>query len=72
MTIKLRRRIEYELTRHVRVNGFNLQLKIAGWLPRWLVRAAFIRLSAYATMGRYGNTDPGKISVMETLNRWDT
>jgi hypothetical protein len=45
---------------------------IAFWLPRWLVRAAAIRLFAYATTGRYGATLVPELTAIEALKRWET
>ena len=49
--------------------------KIVTWvawhLPKNLVYWAFIRLAAHATTGKYGNTHPDELSVMEALNRWE-
>jgi hypothetical protein len=44
---------------------------LAWKLPRRLAYWASIRVSAYATMGEYGNTSPNDISIMDALRRWD-
>ena len=46
-------------------------MKWLAWrLPRSLVMWCAIRLIAHGTMGRYGNTDPHDLNVMEALRRW--
>ena len=48
-----------------------LQIWIAGLLPKWLVMRAFVRLTAYATTGRYSSTVVPELTAMEALKRWD-
>jgi hypothetical protein len=43
---------------------------IAWHLPRSLVYWATIRLTARATTGEYGQTDPTILDVMTALKRW--
>lgn len=52
-------------------NRVRLALWAAGLLPHWLVMWASIRLISHATTGKYGDTDPGKLSVMDALKRWE-
>lgn len=47
-----------------------LVMWLAWRLPRELAYWAAIRVAAHATTGRYDNTDPGQLDVMEMLNRW--
>ena len=69
---------EIEMTRRLKL----LQWDIAEWrekairgfvwrLPHEVVKWAAIRLTAHATMGKYGNTHPDELSVMDALKRWD-
>lgn len=44
---------------------------LAWALPRDLAYWGAIRVMAYATMGRYGGTDPNELNVMEALKRWE-
>jgi hypothetical protein len=45
-------------------------MRVASHLPRWLVYWATIRLWAHGTTGRWGNTDPGQLSLFEAMDRW--
>lgn len=42
---------------------------LAWALPRRVAYWCFIRLTAHATSGQWGNTDPGTLSVMDALKR---
>ena len=48
--------------------------KIVSWiawhLPSSVAMWCFVRVSAFATMGEYGNTVLGELSVIEALERW--
>lgn len=44
---------------------------LANRLPRRLVSACFIRVMAYATTGKYGNTVVPDLRGMEALKRWE-
>jgi len=52
-----------------------LKEKFMFWLvwkfPRYLVYWAAIRLMSYATVGKWGNTDPNNLTVMKALERWN-
>lgn len=41
-------------------------------LPKWIIYWAAIRMWAYCTSGKYGTTDPTKLTIDEALNRWTT
>ena len=45
---------------------------LAYWLPQRLVYWAAIRLGAYATCGKYGNTIVPDLRFMDALKRWET
>jgi hypothetical protein len=45
---------------------------LAWHLPRFLVKWCYVRVAAHATTGRYGNTNPDRLGMMEALKRWDT
>lgn len=49
-----------------------LVIKIAWLLPQRLVYWCAIRLWAYATCGRYGNTVVSDITFVGALKRWET
>jgi hypothetical protein len=40
-------------------------------LPRTLVMWCAVRVHAHATTGRYGNTNPGDLTIMEAMKRWE-
>lgn len=48
--------------------------KLAVWLawhmPRPLVYWCAIRLMSWATVDKYGDTDPNELKVMTALERW--
>lgn len=46
--------------------------KIAAWIPKRLVYFCTIRLFAYASCGKYGNTDATKLDIITALKRWET
>lgn len=46
-------------------------MKLAWILPRSLVYFASIRLVAFATMGRYGNTVVPELTAMDAIQRWE-
>jgi hypothetical protein len=41
-------------------------------MPKWLAYWCAIRVIAHATTGQYGNTDPGMLSTMDALKRWES
>ena len=45
---------------------------IAFHLPKCLVYWATIRLIAYATTGKYGNTVVPELTAMDALKRWES
>lgn len=44
--------------------------RLAWWLPRRLVYWATIRLWAEATTGRYANTHPMALGIVDVLDAW--
>ena len=50
-------------------------MKVSRWiawrLPKKVVYWAAIRLIAYATSGRYGNTVVPELGAMDALKRWE-
>lgn len=46
--------------------------RAADMLPHWLVRAALIRAGAHATTGNYSHTVAPTLTLMATLERWET
>ena len=44
---------------------------VAWHLPRYLVMWCYIRVVAYATTGKYGNTVVPELTAMDALRRWD-
>lgn len=44
---------------------------LAWRLPKYLVYWAAIRLIAFATSGKYGNTIVPELSAMDALDRWE-
>ena len=50
-------------------------MKVSRWLanrlPKWVVYFATIRLIAYATTGKYGNTIVPELGAMEAVQRWE-
>ena len=64
----LRFKINYIRTRWPERFGLWLAYK----LPRSLAMWAFIRVTAHASQGKYGATNPEELNVMEALKRWDT
>lgn len=40
-------------------------------LPRFLVYAAAMRMWAYGTCGKYGNTVVGSLTFIEGVRRWE-
>ena len=50
--------------------------KIAIWiawkLPTYLIVWCSIRLMAHATQGEWGNEEPGNVSIMDALKRWES
>ncbi len=48
-----------------------LSMLIAFKLPKRVVYWAAIRLMAYATCGKYGDTVVPELTGMEALKRWD-
>jgi len=52
--------------------GANGLVTALAWrLPRWLAYWCAIRVAAHATTGRYGTTDPTRLSVTDMLKRWE-
>lgn len=49
----------------------NIYLWIVHRLPDWLIYWSAIRIGAYATTGKYGNTEVPKITFMNVLKRWE-
>jgi len=47
-------------------------IAVAWLLPRYLVYWAAIRVGAHATVGKYGNTEPGTLPFTTALQRWQT
>ena len=47
-----------------------VRMKIAWLMPRWLVYFCAIRLMAYATQGKYGDTEVPALSAMDAIDRW--
>lgn len=45
--------------------------KIAAWMPKRLVYFCAIRLMAYATCGKYGNTNVSELDIITALKRWE-
>ena len=46
-------------------------MKIAWALPKRLVMWCAVRVGAYATCGKYGNTVVPELRFMEALDRWE-
>ncbi len=44
---------------------------LANRLPNKLVYFASIKLGAYATMGKYGNTVVPELTFMDAIKRWE-
>ena len=44
----------------------------ANHLPRELVLWCCVRVAAHGTMGKYGDTDPSTLDVIEAMRRWGT
>lgn len=59
----------YKLRLYVLKEKF--MFKIAWLMPRWLVYFCTIRLVAYATCGKYGNTNVPELSAMDAIKRWE-
>lgn len=53
-----------------RLFGERLPMRAAWLLPRRIVYFAAIRLIAHATTGAYGATNPGELTVINALARW--
>lgn len=49
----------------------NIKMDIVWLLPEWMIYWAGIRLLAKATTGKYGDTEPTSIDIVEILNRWE-
>lgn len=49
----------------------NIKFKIAWLMPKWLVYFCTIRLGAFATTGKYGNTVVPELTFMDALKRWE-
>lgn len=47
-----------------------MQMKIAWLLPKSVAKWAFIRVTAHATQGQYGNTIVPELTAMDALSRW--
>ena len=57
-----------------RVDKFieKVTLWVAWHLPRRLVMWCYFRVAAHATGGKYGNTNPCDLNIMEAIKRWDS
>jgi hypothetical protein len=45
---------------------------IVGWLPRWVIRAAFVRVFAEATTGPLSGVDCASVPATEVFKAWAT
>jgi hypothetical protein len=48
-----------------------LMLNLARKLPKKFLMWCFIVVAAHATTGQYGNQEPGTVSIMDALQRWE-
>lgn len=48
----------------------NVMLFLAGLMPKRLIYWCSIKLIAYSTTGKYGNTIVPELTAMEALNRY--
>ena len=57
---------------YVRIVKEKAAIFIAWRLPPYLVMWCTMRLVAYATQGKYGNTIVSELSAMDAVKRWET
>jgi hypothetical protein len=46
-------------------------VNIAWHLPREIAYWCFVRVASHATAGKYGDTYPDQLTVMDAMKRWD-
>jgi hypothetical protein len=72
ISLKAKFLLRYDLFRY---DLYKVPEKVCMWiawkLPRRLVMWCAVRLMAHATMDQYGGQEPGRVSIMDALERWD-
>lgn len=73
--MKTLRRYAAEISLTARLAWNKVKEKVPMWiawhLPRRVVMWSYVRVAAHATTGKYGNTNPTNLGMMEALKRWD-
>jgi hypothetical protein len=71
ISLKAKLLLRYDLIRYdMRRWPEKVCMWIAWKLPRQLVLWCAVRLMAHATTGQYGNQEPGRVSILDALDRW--
>lgn len=65
-------RLKWWIFKHsIGIKMDKLQMHIAWLLPKQLVKWCFVRVTAHATTGKYGDTVVPELTAMDALSRWN-